>query len=60
MKKLRSMILCLTLVLTLGLVLHPAPARASGPQDSSPSQSHGGGSPTLGDIIRIIMIVIGH
>ena len=58
MRRLKSMFLCLTLVLTLGLAFHPTPAMASDPQNTTLSQGGGGGTPTLGDSIRIIMIVL--
>lgn len=60
MKKLRSLLLSLTILLAIGLVFQPTQVRAEsgGPQNTSNSQSSGSSAPTLSDIIRIIMTVI--
>jgi hypothetical protein len=60
MKKLRSMVLTLTIILAIGLVFQPTSVRAEngGPQNTSNSQSSGGSSPTLADVIRILMSII--
>jgi hypothetical protein len=60
MKRLRSMLLTLTIILAIGLVFQPTQVRANdgGPQNTSNSQSNGGSSPTLADIIRILMSII--
>jgi hypothetical protein len=60
MKKIRSMLLSLTIILTVGLVFQATPVRADagGPQNTSSSQSSGGSSPTLLDAIRLIMTII--
>ena len=61
MKRLRSMLLALTIILAIGLAFQPAQVRAEengGPQNTSNSQSSGGTAPTLADIIRILMSII--
>jgi hypothetical protein len=60
MKRLRSMLLTIAIILAIGLVFQPASVRAEnrGPQNTSNSQSSGGSSPTLADVIRILMSII--
>jgi predicted secreted Zn-dependent protease len=59
-KKCRSMLTTLAIILALGLVFLPAQARAegSGPQNTSNSQSTGSSGPTLSDILRLILMTI--
>ena len=64
MKKLKSMLLSLTLVLAIGLIFHPTPVRAtdgngSGPQNTSNSQTTGGSTPTIVDVLRVLVVAIG-
>jgi hypothetical protein len=61
MKRLRSMLLTLTIILAIGLIFQPTQVRANesgGPQNTSNSQSNGGSSPTIADIIRILMSIM--
>jgi hypothetical protein len=61
MKRLRSMLLTLTIILAIGLIFQPTHVRANeggGPQNTSNSQSNGGSSPTIADIIRILMSIM--
>ena len=61
MKKLKSLLLTLTMLLAIGLVFQPTQVRAEsggGPQNTSNSQSSGSSAPTLSDIIRILITVI--
>ncbi len=61
MKRLRSILLTLTIILAIGLVFQPTQVRAEesgGPQNTSNSQSSGGSSPTLSDVIRIILSLL--
>ncbi len=60
MKRLRSMLLTLTIILAIGLVFQSTSVRAEsgGPQNTSNSQSSGGSSPTLADVIRIILSLL--
>jgi len=61
MKKLKSSLLSLTMILALGLVFQPTQVRAEesgGPQNTSNTQSSGGSSPTLADLLRIAMSLL--
>ena len=61
MKKVKSLLLSLTIILVLGLVFHPTQVRAEGsggPQNTSNSQSSGGTSPTITTIVTIIITLI--
>ena len=60
MKKMRSMLLSLSIILTVGFVFQATPVRAegSGPQNTSSSQSSGGSSPTILDTLRLIIGLI--
>jgi hypothetical protein len=61
MKKVKSALLSLTMILVLGLVFQPTQVRAEesgGPQNTSNTQTNGGSSPTLGDLIRIALSLI--
>ena len=60
MKKCKSMLVTLTIILALGLVFLPAQVRADsgGPQNTSNSQSTGSSGPTLSDLLRLILMTI--
>ena len=60
MKKCKSMLITLTIILAFGLVLLPAQVHAegSGPQNTSNSQSSGSSGPTISDILRLILMTI--
>ena len=57
MKKLRSMLISLTIVLAVCLAMDPIQVRAdpTGPQNTSNSQSTGSSSPTVSEIIITIL-----
>lgn len=56
MKKVRSMLLSLAIILTVGLALQSTTARAEtgGPQNTSSSQSSGGSTLTLAEIAALL------
>jgi hypothetical protein len=60
MTKPKSMLLSVAMILTLGLFFAPTSIRAEdgGPQNTSNSQSSGGSSLTLADLIRITILVL--
>lgn len=59
MKKAKSMLLSLTMILALGLIFQPTQVRAEsgGPQNTSNSQSSGSSSPTLVQVISILLSI---
>ena len=62
MRKLKSMLVALAIVAGLGLFFQPTQVRADegggGPQNTSNSQSSGGSSPTMADVIRTLVIIL--
>ena len=59
MRKVKSMLVSLAIIASLGLFFHPAQVRAEGPQNTSNSQSSGGSSPTLLQVLWMIIRAAG-